>query len=70
MSNVSADLRFIYNVKGTQEIRNLLSLPYVNFQVVKYLNKALPSLLFSIFQKLNMKTKWTPPRTETFHSQQ
>ena len=69
MSNVSTDLRFIYKVKGTQEIHNLLSLPYINFQLVKYLNKALPSLLFSIFRKLNMQTKLTPPRTETFHSQ-
>ena len=58
MSNVSADLRLIYKVKGTQEIHNLLSLPYINFQVVKYLNKALPSLLFSIFRKLNMKKNW------------
>ena len=36
---------------------------------VKYLNKALPSLSFSIFQKLNMKRNLTPPQTETFHSQ-
>ena len=34
MSNVSPDLRFIWKAKGTQEIHNLLLLPYINFQVV------------------------------------